>query len=43
MTPPSDAHGSAPYERELLRSYLQRAVRQAFKANGGNGAEGAAD
>ncbi len=25
----SDAHGSAPYKRELLRVYLRRAVRQA--------------
>jgi aerobic carbon-monoxide dehydrogenase medium subunit len=29
----SDAHGSAPYKRELLRVYLRRAVRQAL--NGG--------
>ena len=26
----SDAHGSAPYKRELLRVYLRRAVRQAL-------------
>ncbi len=26
----SDAHGSAPYKRELLRVYLRRAVRQAI-------------
>jgi carbon-monoxide dehydrogenase medium subunit len=26
----SDAHGSAPYKRELLRIYLRRAVRQAL-------------
>lgn len=25
----SDAHGSAPYKRELLRVYLRRAIRQA--------------
>ena len=28
----SDAHGSAPYKRELLRVYLRRAVRQALDA-----------
>ena len=28
----SDAHGSAPYKRELLRVYLRRAVRQAVAA-----------
>jgi len=26
----SDAHGSAPYKRELLRVYLRRAIRQAL-------------
>jgi aerobic carbon-monoxide dehydrogenase medium subunit len=29
----SDAHGSAPYKRELLRVYLRRAVRQALDGN----------
>ncbi len=29
----SDAHGSAPYKRELLRVYLRRAVRQALDEN----------
>jgi aerobic carbon-monoxide dehydrogenase medium subunit len=29
----SDAHGSAPYKRELLRVYLRRAVRQAMDAS----------
>jgi carbon-monoxide dehydrogenase medium subunit len=29
----SDAHGSAPYKRELLRVYLRRAVRQALDDN----------
>ncbi len=28
----SDAHGSAPYKRELLRVYLRRAVRQAIES-----------
>jgi aerobic carbon-monoxide dehydrogenase medium subunit len=27
----SDAHGSAPYKRELLRVYMRRAVRQAIE------------
>ena len=27
----SDAHGSAPYKRELLRIYIRRAVRQAIE------------
>ncbi len=26
----ADAHGSAPYKRELLRVYMRRAVRQAM-------------
>ena len=30
----SDAHGSAPYKRELLRVYLRRAVRQALDGSG---------
>ena len=30
----SDAHGSAPYKRELLRVYLGRAVRQALNGSG---------
>src|SRR5579864_1036878 len=29
----SDAHGSAPYKRELLRVYLRRAVRQALNGS----------
>ncbi len=29
----SDAHGSAPYKRELLRVYLRRAVRQALSGS----------
>jgi aerobic carbon-monoxide dehydrogenase medium subunit len=29
----SDAHGSAPYKRELLKVYLRRAVRQALSDN----------
>jgi aerobic carbon-monoxide dehydrogenase medium subunit len=29
----SDAHGSAPYKRELLRVYLRRAVHQALDGN----------
>jgi aerobic carbon-monoxide dehydrogenase medium subunit len=28
----SDAHGSAPYKRELLRVYMRRAVRQAIES-----------
>jgi aerobic carbon-monoxide dehydrogenase medium subunit len=28
----SDAHGSAPYKRELLRVYMRRAVRQAMES-----------
>ena len=43
MTPLPDVRGFAPYERELLRIYVRRAVRQAFEVNGGGGAEGAAD
>ena len=31
----SDAHGSAPYKRELLRVYLRRAVRQALDGSAG--------
>jgi carbon-monoxide dehydrogenase medium subunit len=30
----SDVRGSAPYKRELLRVYVNRAVRQAFEAQG---------
>jgi len=30
----SDAHGSAPYKRELLRVYLRRAIRQALDGSG---------
>jgi len=33
----SDAHGSAPYKRELLRVYLRRAVRQALDETGHSG------
>jgi aerobic carbon-monoxide dehydrogenase medium subunit len=32
----SDVRGSAPYKRELLRVYVNRAVRQAFEADGGD-------
>lgn len=32
----SDAHGSAPYKRELLRVYLRRAVRAALTENEGD-------
>jgi aerobic carbon-monoxide dehydrogenase medium subunit len=31
----SDAHGSAPYKRELLRVYLRRAVREALDGSAG--------
>jgi carbon-monoxide dehydrogenase medium subunit len=31
----TDAHGSAPYKRELLRVYLGRAMRQAVDGNAG--------
>ncbi|MBI3436772.1 MAG: FAD binding domain-containing protein, partial [Proteobacteria bacterium] len=30
----SDAHGSAPYKRELLRVYIGRAIRQAMDCSG---------
>jgi carbon-monoxide dehydrogenase medium subunit len=33
----SDAHGSAPYKRELLRVYLRRAVRQALDEDAHSG------